>query len=203
MCCSDGDYDPDIFMFVLRCVTCMKNKNKKFLVRCIAGFLLDCFECITLQYRKRDETLYIIFGIAVYLILIVRILYRYCKGKDVYKFNYILSFKISSSIFAVLIFYVTSDFDRETITQLYDHFMEGEFKEMSLTVVSTASLFDMLLGAISLIFLLLKFRTAKKIGKDTPRKSFYKRFDLLGKSDLEDGSVEIPSQQNIFTVDIE
>lgn len=202
MCCSDGDYDPDIFMLVLRC-TCIKDKNTKFLVRCLIGFLLDCVECVSLEYRKRDENLYIIMAIAVYLLLIVRILWRYCNGKYVYKFNYILYFKCISFSVAFLIFYVTSDLDRETIKQLYVQFMEGEFKEIFLTVVNTGSLLDIALNVFSLIFLLLKFRNANKKGKDTYRKSFHKRFDLLGKSDFEDGSVEIPNQQNIFTVDIE
>lgn len=204
MCCSDGDYNPDMFMFVLRCVTCMKNKNKKFLVRCIIGFLLDCVECTTLESRKRNETWSILVAIAAYFILIVCIVCRYWKGKDVYKFNYILSFKLLSSLVALLIFYVTSDFDRETIKQLYDHFMEGEYQEMFLTVVNTVSLCDMLFNVISLIFLFLKFCIAKKKGKDTCFKSCcVRRFDILGKSDLEDGSVEIPTQQDIFTVDIE
>lgn len=171
MCCSDGDYDPDMFMFVLRCVTCMKNTNKKFLVRCIIGFLLDCVERITLESRKRNETLSILVAIAAYFILIVCIVYRYWKGKDVYKFNYILSFKLLSSLVALLIFYVTSDFDRETIKQLYDHFMEGEYQEMFLTVVNTVSLCDMLFNVISLIFLFLKFCIAKKKVKDTCFKS--------------------------------
>lgn len=173
MCCSDGDYDPDMFMFVLRCtcVTSMKNKNKKFLVRCIVGFLLDCVECITLESRKRNETLSILVAIAAYFILIVCTVCRYWKGKDVYKFNYILSFKLLSSLVAVLIFYVTSDFDRETIKQLYDHFMEGVYQEMFLTVVNTVSLCYMLFNVISWIFLFLKFCIAKKKGKDTCFKS--------------------------------
>lgn len=129
MCCSDGDYDPDIFMFVLRCFTCMKNKNKKFLVRCMIGFLFDCAECITLAFRKRDATLSILVAIAGYVMLIVRILWRYCKGKDVYKFNYILSFKLLSSLVTVLIFYVTSDFDRETIKQLMIILWKGSSKK--------------------------------------------------------------------------
>lgn len=203
MCCSDGDYDPDIFMFVLRCFTCMKNKNTKFLVRCIIGFLIDCTECITLAFRKRDATLSILVAIAGYVMLIVRILWRYCKGKDVYKFNYILSFKLLSSLVAVLIFYVTSDFDRETIKQLYDHFMEGEFKEMFLTVVNTVSLCDMLLNVISLSFYFFKFCIAKKKEDTCFTSCCIRRFDLLGKSDFEDGSVEIQTQQDIFTVDIE
>lgn len=203
MCCSDGDYEPDILMIVLRC-KCKKKKNTNFLVRCIIGFVVDSFECYSIGFTKRKENKYILFSmIAWYFLLIGRILFRYCCGKDVYKFNYILFFKCISFAVAIFIFYVASDYDKEIIKKIYDHFTEWEFDEMFLTVVSTASLFDMLLGAISLIFLFLKFRTAKKIGKDTPRKSFYKRFDLLGKSDLEDGSVELPSQQNIFTVDIE
>lgn len=197
MCCSDCD--PDIFMFVLRC-TCTKNKNKNFLARCIIGFLLDCVECISLEYRKRNENLYILMALGVYLLLIIRIVYRSCNGKDVYKFNYILSFKCISIIVAFLIFYVTSDLDKETIKQLYVHFVEGEFKELFLFVVNTVSLLDIALNFFSLIFLLFKFLNAKKKDKDTCCKM---TFDLLGKSDLEEGSVEIPNQQNIFTVDIE
>lgn len=202
MCCSDCCYEPDIFMFVLERMP-IKNKSTKFLVRCIIGFLVDCVECISLAYRQRDESLSIIVAIFLYLPLIGLIVWRYCNEKDVYKFSYIFIFKCISTVVALLIRYVTSDFDKEIIKQLYVHLMEWKFKEIFLTVVNTVSLSDIILNVISLVLLCLKFRNAKKKGKDTYRKSFHKRFDLLGKSDFEDRSVEIPNLQNIFTVDIE
>lgn len=81
--------------------------------------------------------------------------------------------------------------------------MEGEFKEMFLTVVNTVSLCDMLLNVISLSFYFFKFCIAKKKEDTCFTSCCIRRFDLLGKSDFEDGSVEIQTQQDIFTVDIE
>lgn len=190
MCCCYCDCDPDVLMKILCCIT---NKNKKFLVRCIIGFLFDGFECLSLEFKKRKENIYIISGMAfVYVIFLVRTLYCYCRGKEVYKFNYILFFKLISLGVAFVVFYTTSSFDWNTIKQLYDHFMDGEIEKMFLTIMNTVSLLDIMLNFFSLII---------KRGKNTSCNHFFKRFDLLGKSD--NGTCERPNQQVVFSVNIE
>lgn len=67
------------------------------------------------MFRKRDVILFILVVIVGYVMLIVCILWCYCKGKDVYKFNYILFFKFLLFLVVVFIFYVILDFDREII----------------------------------------------------------------------------------------
>lgn len=107
MCCCNWDCDPDFLMMMLCCIT---NKNKKFLVRCIIGFLFDGFECLSLEFKKRNENKYLISSMAiVYVIFLVRTFYCYCRGKDVYKFNYIFLFKLISLGVAFVIFYTTSN----------------------------------------------------------------------------------------------
>lgn len=199
MCCCHSDCDPDFLMMMLCCIT---NKNKKFLVRCIIGFLFDGFECLSLEFKKSNENIYLISSMAfLYVIFLVRTLYAYCRGKDVYKFNYIFFFKMISLGVAFVIFYTTSSFNWNTIKQLYIHFKDWEFQKMFLTVMNTVSLLDIILNFFSLVFLISKITRAVKRGKNTSCNPFFKRFDLLGKSD--NGTCERPNQQVVFSVNVE
>lgn len=198
MCCCNWDCDPDFLMMMLCCIT---NKNKKFLVRCIIGFLFDGFECLSLEFKKRNENKYLISSMAiVYVIFLVRTFYCYCRGKDVYKFNYIFLFKLISLGVAFVIFYTTSSFNWDTIEQLYIHFKDWEFQKMFLTIMNTVSLLDMILNFSSLVFLILKITRAAKRGKNTSGNPLFQRFDRLGKSDNE--ACEGPNQQVVFSVNV-
>lgn len=137
----------------------------------------------------------------LYVIFLVRTSYCYCRGKEVYKFNYILFFKLISLGVAFVVFYTTSSFDWNTMKQLYDHFMDGEIEKMFLTIMNTVSLLDIMLNFFSLIFLISKITRAIKRGKNTSCNHFFERFDLLGKSD--NVTCERPNQQVVFSVNIE
>lgn len=201
MCCSDDDCDPDILMMVLRCIA---EQNKKFVARVIIGIVFDGIESLSMMFKESDETIntYLIVLMSVlYVILIICIVAKNRRGKDVYKFNYVFSFKCVSLVVAFIIFNTTSSFDWNTIEQLYTHLLDWNFQNMFLTALNIVSFLDIILNFFSLIFLFFKIHRAVKEGKGTYSKLFYKRFELLSKFD--EGTCERPNQQSVFSVNAE
>lgn len=184
MCCSDDDYcDFDILMMVLRCFA---EQNKKFVARAIIGIVFDGFEGLSIAFKEGDERInisLIVITLALYVILCISIVVKYFRKNDVYKFNYVFSFKFMSLAVAFIIFDTTSSFDWNTIEQLYINFADWKFKDMFLTAMNIVSFLDIILNSSSLIFLILKIHKAVKEGEGTFRELLYTRLDLVSKSD--------------------
>lgn len=189
MCCSDyDDCDFDILMMVLRCFA---EPKKKFVARVIIGILFDGIEGLSIEFKEIDDNIniYLIGLTAVlYVILCICIVVKYRRGKDpeVYKFNYVISFKVISLVVAFIIFYTTSNFDWNTIEQLYNHLADSNFTDIFLTAINIVSFLDIVLNSFSLIFLIWKIHKAVKEGKGTYCKVLFKKFDFSSAS--EDGS---------------
>lgn len=184
MCCSDDDCASDILLMMLRCIV---DQNKKFLVRFIAGAVLDGFECLyfVFQTNYKDVNIYLIILMAIlYIILFGFVGIRSRRKKVVYKFNYLLFFKLISLGVAIVIFYATSGFDWNTFTELYTHFADLKFEEMFLTVMNIVSLVDIILNFSFLMLMIFKLHKAVKNEKGTYRKLFFKSYEDLGKSDI-------------------
>lgn len=184
MCCSHDDYcDFDILMMMLRCFA---EQNKKFVARAIIGIVFDGFEGLSIAFNESDNDIniyLIVLTSVLYVILCICIIVKYHRKKDVYKFNYIFSFKFISLSVAFIIFYTTSSFDWNTIEQLYIHFADWNFKDMFLTAMNIVSFLDIILNSFSLIFLIWKIHRAVKEGEGTFCKLFFKRLDLVSDSD--------------------
>lgn len=184
MCCSDDDYcDFDILMMVLRCFA---EQNKKFVARAIIGIVFDGFEGLSIAFKEGDERInisLIVITLALYVILCISIVVKYFRKNDVYKFNYVFSFKFMSLAVAFIIFDTTSSFDWNTIEQLYINFADWKFKDMFLTAMNIVSFLDIILNSFSLIFLIWKIHRAVKEGEGTFCKLFFKRLDVVSDSD--------------------
>lgn len=197
MCCSDDDC-ADIFLMMLRCIV---DQNKKFLVRFIIGVVFDGFECLSFVFQTnyKDVNIYLIILMAIlYAILFGFVGIRSRRKKIVYKFNYLLFFKLISLGVAIVIFYTTSGFDWSTFTELYTHFADWKFEQMFLTGANIVSLVDIILNFSCLMLMIFKLHKAVKNEKSTYRKLFFKSYDVLGKSDI--GACEGPNQQSVSSV---
>lgn len=170
MCCSDyDDCDFDILMMVLH-VRCFAEPKKTFVARVIIGILFDGIEGLSIEFKEIDDNIniYLIGLTAVlYVILCICIVVKYRRVEEVYKFNYVISFKVISLVVAFIIFYTTSNFD-------------------FLTAINIVSFLDRILNSFSLIFLIWKIHKAVKEGKGTYCKVLFKKFDFSSASD--DGS---------------
>lgn len=184
MCCSDyDDCDFDILMMVLRCFA---EPKKKFVARVIIGILFDGIEGLSIEFKEIADNIniYLIGLTAVlYDILCICILVKYRRGKEVYKFNYVISFKVISLVVAFIIFYTTSNFDSNTIEQLYNHLADSNFTDIFLTAIHIVSFLDIVLNSFSLIW---KIHKAVKEGKGTYCEVLFKKFYFSSASD--DGS---------------
>lgn len=184
MCCSDyDDCDFDIFMMVLRCFA---EPKKKFVARVIIGILFDGIEGLSIEFKEIADNIniYLIGLTAVlYVILCICIVVKYRRGKEVYKFNYVISFKVISLVVAFIIFYTTSNFDSNTIEQLYNHLADSNFTDIFLTAIHIVSFLDIVLNSFSLIW---KIHKAVKEGKGTYCEVLFKKFYFSSASD--DGS---------------
>lgn len=190
MCCSDyDDCDFDILMMVLH-VRCFAEPNlkKTFVARVIIGILFDGIEGLSIEFKEIDDNINIyLIGLAavLYAILCICIVVNYRREQGVYTFNYVISFKVISLVVAFIIFYTTSNFDWNTIEQLYNHLADSNFTDIFLTAINIVSFLDIILSSFSLIFLIWKIHKAVKEGKGTYCKVLFK-FDFSSAS--EDGS---------------
>lgn len=186
MCCSDyDDCDFDILMMVLRCFA---EPKKKFVARVIIGILFDGIEGLSIEFKEIADNIniYLIGLTAVlYVILCICIVVKYRRGKDpeVYKFNYVISFKVISLVVAFIIFYTTSNFDWNTIQQLYNHLADSNFTDIFLTAINIVSFLDIILNSFSLIFLIWKIHKAVKEGKGTYCEVLFKKSYFSSASD--------------------
>lgn len=191
MCCSDyDDCDFDILMMVLH-VRCFAEPNlkKTFVARVIIGILFDGIEGLSIEFKEIDDNINIyLIGLAavLYAILCICIVVNYRREKGVYTFNYVISFKVISLVVAFIIFYTTSNFDWNTIEQLYNHLADSNFTDIFLTAINIVSFLDIILNSFSLIFLIWKIHKAVKEGNGTYCKVLFKKFDFSSAS--EDGS---------------
>lgn len=203
MCCSDDDCDADIFMFVLRCF--VEKQNLLFVGRVFCGMFFDGMEGLSIKFNELDDNNINIFLVvltaACYVTLFICIFVKYRRGEDVYTIKFVIYFKCISFWAAFIIFKTTSNFDWNTIKQLYIHFTDWEIKEMFLTAINLISFLDIILSFFSLIFLILKIHSALKDGKGTFREVCTMRFDLASKSDA--GECEGQNQQSVFSVNVE
>lgn len=203
MCCSDDECDVDIFMFVLRCF--VEKTNLLFVGRVFVGMCFDGFEGSSIEFNELDDNddniILVVVTAVLYVTLFIRILVKYKRGEDVYKFHYVILFKLISLFAAFVIFNTTSSFDWNTIKQLYIHFTDWEIKEMLLTAINLISFLDIILNFFSIFFLLCKIYRAKKDEKGTFRERCTKSLYLASKSDA--GECEGQNQQSVFSVNVE
>lgn len=94
MCCSDDDCDVDIFMFVLRCF--VEKINLLFVGRVFVGMCFDGFEGLSIEFNELDDNdvniILVVVTAVLYVTLFIRILVKYRRGEDVYKFKYVFFF---------------------------------------------------------------------------------------------------------------
>lgn len=180
MCCIFDECNIDVFMTVLRCIG---DTNKIFAVRICIGLVFDCCEAFSIALNKTDNVINIVLLVLtalLYITLVARILFQNDHEKDVYKFNYVFSFKFISLAIAVIIFNTTSSFDWNTIEQLYSHIADGNVTDFFLAAVNFVSILDMIFNSFSLIFLIWKmFRALKEeVGEGKFSKVFFGEINL-------------------------
>lgn len=167
MCCSVDYFDVDIFMMVLRCIP---GKNKKlFVARVFIGLVFDICESLSIAFYKTDNATNIILLVLAAALCITLFIFIYLirrEDEKEYYYTYVFLFKFVSLAVAVIVFNGTSNFDPNTIEQLYIHFADGNFKDMFLSAVNFISILDMILNSISLILLIWKFHRDDKNKED-------------------------------------